>query len=80
MSWPLVLGPQAVDGGVDLTQTLQNGGESASLSLKLLSALTHTWATSFGKTEGGLRELRLPLSDTRTGNWVHSMWPRMWRP
>lgn len=37
---------------VDLTQTLQNVDESASLSLKLFSALPHTWATSFSWSEG----------------------------
>lgn len=44
------------DRAVGLTQTLQHVDGLASLSLKLLSALTHTWATSSsrggGRTEG----------------------------
>lgn len=46
VSWPLVLGSQVAGRGVDLTLPLQNMDGSASLPLRLSSALTHTWATS----------------------------------
>ena len=42
--WSLALRLQ--DKGVDLTLPLQNMDGSASLPLKLYSALTQTWATS----------------------------------
>lgn len=52
VSWPLSFVCKLRDGAVGLTQTLQNVDGLASRSLKRLSALTHTWATSSSRGEG----------------------------